>query len=192
MYQENAVIVYQLLPTSVKQDVVAYDFLEHLQGARAQQELPETGAHPKREVREIRMDRRLVMVTRAPSDLEYTVKIPPHARLSFAVGKENSSCAEKASFQVWISLPGKDAHLLYNCSLEGENTGWTAHQVDLAAYATKTVLIGFATADLSNCSEYYWADPVMICSSSDLEDASNFSYPSQKPGPKLSASGDRN
>ncbi len=67
--------------------------------------------------------------------------------------------------------------------------GWTENQVDLADYAGKNVLIGLATEDRSSCSEYFWADPVLICSNKDLQGSGGAHGMRERPGAKPTGPG---
>jgi hypothetical protein len=169
LYQRNAHIVYQLLPGKVEQDVVFYDFLDHLEEARVELKQPGNGRRASREVRAIGDDSRYAMVTVPRSEVEFSVSIPDHAILSFAAGRENPGCRGKASFQVWISPSEGDRRLVYNRVLEGESSGWIEDRVDLAEYAGRHVAVVLKTVEDSPCCDYYWADPVLIAGSDSAQ-----------------------
>jgi hypothetical protein len=101
------------------------------------------------------------MVTVLPAEVEFAVRMPERAVLGFALGKANPACAEKGSFQVWISSPEGDRRMVYRRDLEGE-VGWCEERVDLAEYAGRRVTIAFGTEETSPCCDYLWADPVLI------------------------------
>jgi hypothetical protein len=163
LYQRNAVIVYQLLPNRIVQDVVAYDLVDHLEEARMKLKQPGRRGRAFRGVRSIGSDSRYAMVTAPPAEVEFTVTVPYDANLSFAVGKDNLACTGRGSFQVWISSPESGRRIVYGRDLEGESgAGWIEEQVDLAEYGGQRVAIAFKTEEVSPSCDYLWADPVLI------------------------------
>jgi hypothetical protein len=163
LYQRNAVIVYELLPNRIAQDVVAYDFVDHLEEARMELKQPGRRGRAYREVRSIGDDRRYTMVTAPPAEVEFTVTVPYDAKLSFAMARDNPACKGRGSLQVWISSPASGRRMVYGLDLEGESgTRWIENQIDLTEYAGRRVAIAFKTEEISPCCDYLWADPVLI------------------------------
>jgi hypothetical protein len=163
MYHRNAFIVYELLANSIKQEAVYYDFLQHLQEAR---ESPKPSGENNTIVPKgfaVGGDARYSMVIVPPSEVAFPVRIPGHASLSFAAARGNQGCHEKGAFQVWIDPLDTDRRLVYELDLEGrENGKWIENKVDLAEYANRNVNIIFKNDERLGCTDYYWADPVLI------------------------------
>ncbi len=158
LYQKNAIIVYELLPSRVSQEVVAYDFLDHLEEARQ----PGAGGKALREVRPVGGDPRYALVTSPPAVVEFTLTMPYGAKLSFAVGKDNPACTGKGTFQVWVSSSEGGRRMAYGRDMAGENTAtWIENEVDLSEYAGQRVVMTFKTDEAPPCCNYLWADPVL-------------------------------
>jgi hypothetical protein len=163
IYQRNAFIVYELLANSVEQEAVRYDFLEHLAEAR---ELPkpsgrQTSLAPKEFA--VGDDPRYSMVIVPPSEVAFSLRIPGKASLSFAASRGNQGCHEKGVFQVWIELSGTGRRLAYELNLDGnEDRKWIENRVDLAGYANGNATIIFKNDEKLGCTDYYWADPVLV------------------------------
>jgi hypothetical protein len=161
LFQRNTSIVYALLPEMTEQTVITQDFMDHLDETKAAQVRPGTPGSAYRQVRTIGDDSRYAMVTEPPSDGTFALKLPEHGTMSFAVGREDPGYTGKGSIQVWLSTAEEDApRLIYSRDLEGGIDRWIENQVDLSAYAGRSVTMTLRTNDPSGC-KYFWADPVV-------------------------------
>jgi hypothetical protein len=95
--------------------------------------------------------------------MSFSVHIPSSAYLTFSAAKGNQGCHENGSVQVWIELSAADRRLLFNLNIEGkESSRWIENRVNLAEYANRDATIIFKTDGVTSCTDYYWADPVLI------------------------------
>jgi hypothetical protein len=169
LFQRNIWIVYELLATRVDQPVVVYDFLDHLDQTRAAQLKPGTTGSAQKGVRPISDDYRYAMITVPPSEVEFLVKIPDRAILSFAAAREDPGHTGKGSVQVWISTSESEQHMVYSRDLEGNIQNWIENEVDLSLYAGRRVAVTLRTEEPSPSCNYFWADPVLIAPSTDIQ-----------------------
>jgi hypothetical protein len=170
--QINAHIVYEILPARVVQNAVTFDFLAHLSEARMVSQHGGKNSNLDLKVRRIGDDGRYAMVMATPSTAEFQVDVPDHAILSFAVGADNPSCGDKRSFSVWIISKDGRKSLAWRRDIEGATeVGWIKNRVDLSTYAGSRIAIAFE-ADGVSCSNYFWADPILIAKGRMESDAS--------------------
>jgi hypothetical protein len=166
IYHRDATLVYELLPGRAEQDAVACDFLSHFDEAGVETLPGGNGGAPRREYRRIGEDGRLSMVASPNMRVQFRVKIPDHAELSFAIAKGNRDCTDKAVFQVWISSAETGRRMAYSRDLEGAApAGWVEEHVDLDEYAGLQAAVSFTSGESLPCSDLLWADPVLIARS---------------------------
>jgi hypothetical protein len=166
IFQGNAFLIYELLPDRITQQVVGCDFLAHLDDTSAGQMPRETTGSAYKTIRSVGGERRYTLVTSPPSDVEFPVRIPDSAALSFAAARENPGCTGKGSIQIWITTLNGKRHLVYSCELEGNAGSWIENEVDLNEYAGRQVTITFRTEDPTRCCSYFLADPVLMAPNS--------------------------
>jgi hypothetical protein len=162
LYQKYGFIFYELLPDRIDQQVVVYDFLEHLNETRAGQMQRGLTGSAFKAVQSVGDDGRMAMVMAPPADAEFLARIPDQARLTFAIARENSGCTGKGSVQVWVSTPESARNLIYNRDMEGNIDRWNENELDLSEYAGRRVMITFRTEEVTPCGKYYVADPVLV------------------------------
>jgi hypothetical protein len=165
LFQRNASIVYELLPARIDQTVVAYDFLDHLDETSALRRQPGTSGSAYKAVRRLGEDSRYTIVVTPPAELDYVLRIPREAVLSFASAREDPNSTVKGSFQVWLSSSATGPRLICRRDLPGENGAWVENRVSLAEYAGRRVRVTLKTEESSSCCSYYWADPVLLAPS---------------------------
>jgi hypothetical protein len=164
LFQGNASIVYELLPSRIDQTVVVYDFMDHLDETAAKRIQQGVPGCAYKGIRAIGGDSRYTMVTVPPSGVEFQVTVPDHATLSFAAARENPGHTGKGSLQVWVSTSESERRMVYSRDLVGNINSWVENQVDLNEYAGRRVAIMLRTEESSPCCNYFWADPVLMAS----------------------------
>jgi 4-amino-4-deoxy-L-arabinose transferase-like glycosyltransferase len=171
VYQRNATLLYAVTPGPVVQDVLYYDFLGHLHQAKIK--MP-NGPPPGwansgyRKILAIGEDQRYVLLTFPPAEIEYSLTLPEHPVLKFAVGQMIPRCSGKGLFEVSIVQEDGERCRLYRRELDAEHrpqdVGWFDEEVDLTSHANQRVKVIFKVDFLGGrrCYWYLWADPVII------------------------------
>jgi hypothetical protein len=165
LFQQNAHIVYELLPAAVEQDAVACDFLDHLESATIEPDEAGRRAYAYGEIRAVRGDSRYAMAAQPHTRVAFTLTLCERPKLQFAVAKANPDCTSKKSVSVSLTAPEIGRRTIYRRDLEEESgRGWFDEQLDLAAYAGRRVTLMFQSDELGSaqCSDYLWADPVLV------------------------------
>lgn len=175
---KNAMVLYEVLPEPVAQEITAYDFLAHIERARismaAAADKPNSDF---RLVRSIGEDSRYALVTFPPAEVAFGVTVPARAVLRFAVGRLFPPCDSDGSFQIWIEPAGGERQEIYRRDLRSANPeyppGWYEEQVDLARYSAQPVQVIFKNeyAGLGDCNWFLWADPAIVVPPESSESA---------------------
>ncbi len=171
VFQKYATVLYEFSPAPLDQgESVYFDFLNHIEEARIS--MPNHGPYPNRSYKtpfSVKDDVRLCLFTVSPARIEYRVRVPEKARMTFSVGQSFLSCSGVGAFSVDVIPPDGRRVTVYRRELHAdgrpEDTYWLPAEVELGEYANQDVTIVFATEHLSNlnCAWYVFADPVIVC-----------------------------
>jgi len=179
IYQRNTVVLYEVLPGPVSQEVIAFDFLAHVQHARITTDPARTPGEPYRTTQPIGGERRYALVVFAPAEVEYSVTLPDRALLRFAIGRLFPPCDSRGLFKVWIQPVGPpsgsggeardgERQMIYQRELNAGNAmdavGWFEEEIELAQFANSSARITFENEYFGpgTCNWFLWADPVII------------------------------
>jgi hypothetical protein len=170
IYEKNAVILYEVSPQPLWQDWVAYDLLGHLDEAQIEMPLePAAKRHSDyRMVVGIGEDYRYALTSFPPAAVEFTVAVPEHAALHFAIGRQYAPCDSPGTFAVQVQTADGNNEELYRRELRAGNArdgiGWYEEQVELGAYGGQTVRLIFQNAYQGRgaCNWFLWADPKIV------------------------------
>ena len=168
--RRNTMVLYEVLPEPVLQEITAYNFLAHIEQARITMSAaqPDKPNYEFRVIQTIADDPRYALVTFPPAEVAFEVTVPARAVLRFAVGRLFPPCDSDGSFQVWIESAGGERHEIYRRNLRAASqtfpVGWYEEEVDLARYAQQPVQVNFKNeySGPGDCNWFLWADPVMV------------------------------
>ncbi len=170
VFQKYATVLYEFSPAPLDQESVYFDFLNHIEEARIS--MPNHGPYPNRNYKtlfSIKDDVRMCLLTVSPARVEYRVRVPEKARMTFSVGQSFLSCSGVGAFSVDVIPPDGRRVTVYRRELHAEgrpeDTYWLPAEVELSEYANQDVTIVFATEHLGglNCAWYVFADPEIVC-----------------------------
>ncbi len=170
VFQKYATVLYEFSPAPLDQESVYFDFLSHIEEARIS--MPNHGPFPNRSYKtlfSVRDDVRMCLFTVSPARVEYRVRVPEKARMTFSIGQSFISCSGVGAFSIDVIDAGGRGTTLYRRELHAENrpgdTYWLPAEIDLSEYANQDVTIVFATEHLGglNCAWYVFADPEIVC-----------------------------
>ena len=162
-------VLYQVLPEAVHQEVTFYDFLAHIEQAQISMPTMPLGKlnHDYRTVRDIGGDWRHSLATFPPAEVRYSLTLPQRPVLRFAIGRMYPPCNSTGSFQIWIETVGGERIEVYRRDLRAGNTtqsiGWYEEEIDLARFANEAVYVVFKSeyAGPRDCDWFVWADPIL-------------------------------
>ena len=167
---KNGVVLYEVSQEPLRQEVISYDFLRHIDAAR----ITMPAALPDRSNQEYRMklaigdDSRYVLLSFPAGQVEYSLTVPERAALRFAIGRQFPPCDSPGTFAVEIRTPDGATHLLYQRELWAGNTqdaaGWNEEEISLEPYANQPVRLTFRNSYGGGevCNRFLWADPVIV------------------------------
>jgi hypothetical protein len=166
LFQNNATILYEVLPKPVEQEFISYDFLSHVSEAKVEMPNRPKGADLVTTLA-IQENQRYALLTFPPAAVEFHLSLYDLPKLRFAIGQYIPQCSGRASFQVWIVASGRrdkiyERELFAEAKLE--DVRWIDEEVDLAPYSGQKVRIVFQTEHLEgrDCTWCAWADPVIL------------------------------
>jgi hypothetical protein len=161
--------LYEFSDEPLRQEVVSYDFLSHLDEAKftMPSEPPGRPKYDYRVMGGIGDVRRYALRTVPPAEIEFSLSLPERPRMRFALGRQFPPCLNAGGFQLWMVPENGEKRLLLQQTLSGQiptrDVGWFEQQVDLSPWAGRRVNLLFKT-DISGgeCAWSLWADPVVV------------------------------
>ena len=170
IYQKNSIILYEVASQALRQEIVSYDFLNHIDDATIEMPAEPSGKPNSayRGVHRIVQEDRYALETHPPAEVQFGVSLPQHPVMRFAVGRKWPPCEAPGWFQLWIQPADGERQKLFERLVMAQNpiyeVGWFEEEIDLAAYAGQTVRFAFKTELPAGggCDWFLWADPQII------------------------------
>ena len=170
IYQRNSVNLYEVSSQPLRQEIVAYDFLNHVEDATIK--IPgEPPGKPNSDywgVFRIGEEDRYALLTHPPAEVDFEVTLPELPRIRFAVGRRWPPCETEGSFQLWIQAAEGERERLYERVTKAQNpidyVAWFDEEVDLSAYSGQRVRFTFQSEweGGGGCDWFFWGHPQII------------------------------
>lgn len=170
LYEQNAHVVYEVSPQSLEQEVVTFDFLQHLEEAKIK-----IGSRPTSladgdyfSLATVHEDTRQSLNIGLSSDVEFDTVLPDRPLMRFAFAGTSSQCSPSDAFQVRIAAGGSQPVLLFTSATSQqfarEPDRWYDNELDLAGYEQQRVTIALRThaSTVRGCLPLLWGHPEII------------------------------
>jgi hypothetical protein len=172
IYERNSINLYEFSAQPLRQEIVAIDFLNHIDQAaiRMPWEPPGKANSDYRSVVRIGEEDRYALLTQPPAEVSFEVLLPDRPWIRFAIGRRWPPCNTEGTFRLWIQGAGAEKVQLFERVTRAQDPiheiGWFDEEIDLTAYADQTARFTFQTDQQAagTCDWYLWANPQIISS----------------------------